>query len=93
MVKGVDVAKTTSAFIVSNRKEANHKNLKNNVGYVIPYEITDEVAIGFVEYSRAEGIVQEQGQSSFKLASEKYSLEIATSKYLKVFDKVLNNVH
>src|SRR5690554_5938133 len=59
-----------------------------NVGYVLPFDITEEVAEGFVQYTKNEILVTEQKKLALKLAKEKYSLEVATQNYLKVFNKV-----
>ena len=59
-----------------------------NIGYVIPFEITDQVAEEFVTYSQNSNIVEMQKQNALNLAIEKYSLEAATKKYLKVLGNV-----
>src|SRR5690554_2632136 len=59
-----------------------------NVGYVLPFDITDKTAEGFVQYTKNEILVTEQKKLALKLAKEKYSLEVATQNYLKVFDKI-----
>lgn len=59
-----------------------------NIGYVLPFKITDKVAQDFVDYSRNNIHVAEQGEYAFGLAKEKYSLEVATKNYLKVFELV-----
>lgn len=59
-----------------------------NVGYVLPFEITNEVAVRFVEYTQKEKLIDEQRKLALNLAEEKYSLERATEKYLKVFKRL-----
>lgn len=59
-----------------------------NVGYVLPFEITDAVAQEFVTYSQNDLLTAQQGEQSLKLAKEKYSLEKATESYLRVFEKI-----
>lgn len=60
----------------------------NNIGYVLPFDITDEVAQNFVVYSQNNGLINEQEKQSLRLATEKYSLEKATENYLNVFRKI-----
>lgn len=61
---------------------------KYNVGYVLPFEITEEVAKEFVDYTKNENLAHEQKESALKLAKEKYSLEVATESYLKIFTRI-----
>ncbi|MCW8310875.1 glycosyltransferase family 4 protein [Sphingobacterium sp. InxBP1] len=58
-----------------------------NVGYVLPYEITDEIAQKFVNYTKDSAKIEVQGINALKLAEEKYSLEVATQNYLRVFQR------
>jgi len=61
---------------------------KYNVGYVLSFEITEEVAKEFVEYTKNENLAHEQKKSALKLAKKKYSLEVATQSYLKIFERI-----
>lgn len=61
---------------------------KYNVGYVLSFEITEEVAKAFVDYTKNENLAHEQKESALKLAKEKYSLEVATESYLKIFTRI-----
>src|SRR5690606_10978801 len=61
---------------------------KYNVGYVLPFKITEEVAKEFVDYTKNENLAHEQKESALKLAKEKYSLEVATESYLKIFTRI-----
>jgi len=61
---------------------------KYNVGYVLSFEITEEVAKEFVDYTKNENLAHEQKESALKLAKEKYSLEVATESYLKIFTRI-----
>ncbi|WP_343557296.1 glycosyltransferase family 4 protein [Sphingobacterium sp.] len=59
-----------------------------NVGYVLSYEITDDVAESFVSYTRDEAQINLQGSNALQLAKDEYSLEVATRNYLKVFQRI-----
>lgn len=61
---------------------------KYNVGYVLSFEITEEVAKDFVDYTKNENLAHEQKESALKLAKQKYSLEVATESYLKILEKI-----
>lgn len=61
---------------------------KYNVGYVLSFEITEKVAKEFVEYTKNEDLTHEQKESALKLAKQKYSLEVATESYLKIFTRI-----
>lgn len=59
-----------------------------NVGYVLPFEVTDKAVQNFVEYTHDEEFIDEQKKQALMLAKEKYTLEKATESYLKVFRKI-----
>jgi glycosyltransferase involved in cell wall biosynthesis len=59
----------------------------NNIGYVLPFEITEKIADDFVNYTKNNSLITEQGLASHRLAVEKFSLEVATDNYLKVIKK------
>lgn len=63
-----------------------------NIGYVLPFEITEKVAEDFVKYSQNTELIDQQGNCALELAKEKYSLEKATENYLKILNKVIPNV-
>lgn len=63
-----------------------------NIGYVLPFEITEKVAEDFVKYSQNTELIEQQGNCALELAKEKYSLEKATENYLKILNKVIPNV-
>ena len=43
------------------------------------------MALEFVKYMSNAEILKQQGDNSYKLAKEEYSLEVAVDKYLKIF--------
>lgn len=59
---------------------------KKNVGYVLPFEITYDDAVRFVEYTRNVNLLSEQSICALNLAKENYSLEIASKKYFKLIE-------
>lgn len=59
---------------------------KKNVGYVLPFEITYDDAVRFVEYTRNVNLLSEQSICALDLAKENYSLDIASKKYFKVLE-------
>ena len=62
---------------------------EHNCGYVLPPKVSDEAAKAFVEYMTNDVLLKEQGENAFKLAKEKYSLEIAVEKYMGIFNKII----
>ena len=60
----------------------------SNVGYVLPFEITETTAKEFVNYTKNDELINQQSVAALKLATEKFSLEVATENYLKVFKKI-----
>ncbi len=59
-----------------------------NVGFVLPYDVTDKEAEDFVNYTKNTLLIESQEKSAIELAKEKYSLKVATKSYLKVFNKI-----
>jgi glycosyltransferase involved in cell wall biosynthesis len=59
-----------------------------NIGYVLSGNISDNDAEGFVAYSYDTELVDKQKFHAHELAKEKYSLEFATKRYLKVFENI-----
>lgn len=59
-----------------------------NVGFVLPYDVTDKEAEDFVNYTKNTLLIESQEKSAIELAKEKYSLKVATKNYLKVFNKI-----
>lgn len=64
--------------------------MQNNLGYVLPPIVTAQVANDFVRYINNTELLTQQGNNAYKIAVEKYSLEIAIEKYLKIFRSIIN---
>lgn len=60
-------------------------------GYVLPTNITDSIAKDFVNYMNDSSKIEEAGKNAYQLATERYSLEIAITKYLEIFNSVLSS--
>lgn len=61
---------------------------KYNCGYVLPPQLTDKAVEEFVEFMSNEENLKRAGQNAYRLAEEKYSLEIATKKYLDILRNI-----
>lgn len=61
-----------------------------NCGYVLPPTINDEDAEKFVEYMNNLELQEKQRVNSLKLAKEKFSLDCAVEKYMKIFKLLLS---
>lgn len=59
-----------------------------NCGYVLPPKVSEDAAKAFVDYMTNDALLKEQGENAFALAKEKYSLEVATEKYMGIFDNI-----
>lgn len=57
----------------------------DNVGYVLPEVVTDEMAKEFVNYTLDSENLNVQKFNALKLAKKKYALEVAVEKYIKLF--------
>lgn len=65
---------------------------EKNVGYVLPFEIDEQVAADFIKYTKETTLNIEQGKNALQLAKERYSLAIASEKYMDIMKKNSNNV-
>ena len=59
-----------------------------NCGYVLPPRVSEDAAKAFVDYMTNDSLLEEQGENAFVLAKEKYSLEVASEKYMGIFDRI-----
>ena len=63
---------------------------ENQCGFVLPYRPTSEDIQKFVDYVKDDELLCQQGKNA-KAKAKDYSLPVAVEKYLKVFEKVLDN--
>lgn len=61
---------------------------KYNCGYVLPPTIDDDSAIEFVKYMNNSTLLKEQGENSYLLAKDNYSLDCAVEKYMRIFNSI-----
>tara|TARA_Y100000389_G_C17468016_1_gene527504 strand:- start:2617 stop:3840 length:1224 start_codon:yes stop_codon:yes gene_type:complete len=54
---------------------------KENIGYILPPQISDNAVKNFVQYLNNESLLEEQRQNSLKIAEQKYSKVMAIEKY------------
>lgn len=66
--------------------------VKENIGYVLPDVITDEVAKNFAVYSQNKALIEDQQLNALKIAKENYALDVAVLKYNKIFMEIFVNV-
>lgn len=60
----------------------------DNIGYVLPEIITTEDVKNFVSYTYDTEKAARQKINAFNKAVSSYSLEIATKRYIKIFDQI-----
>lgn len=76
--------------IVINHKGWQAETIENeNIGYVLPPIVTQEVARKFVAYMNDIDLLKKQGENGYQLAMKEYSLEVAVERYMKIFNSVL----
>jgi|SRR5690625_437692 len=61
---------------------------KDNLGYVLPPQITLKAAQDFVLYTQDEELYKTQKMNALNKAKESYSLEVAYINYLRIFNKI-----
>ena len=59
---------------------------KENIGYVLPDVINDESAAAFALYTQNDILIKVQQDKALHIAKESYALDVAISKYNKIFD-------
>ena len=75
--------------ILINYKGWQAEVIKNkNVGYVLPANVTVDVAKEFVEYISNAKLLEVQRTNALNIAKEEYSLEVAVEKYMRIFSKI-----
>ena len=65
---------------------------KENIGYVLPDVINDDVARNFAVYSQNKTLIANQQINALNIAKENYSLAAAVLKYNKIFKNIFANV-
>ena len=60
---------------------------KLNIGYILNYSMSETDIIDFIDYTKQFELIQNQSKNAFKVAEEKFSLKIATDKYLDILKK------
>src|SRR5690554_2170203 len=61
-----------------------------NIGYVLPFNVNKVEAKNFVNYTKDSNLHKIQSENALQLAESKYSLEIASQKYIKIFNSIEN---
>lgn len=57
---------------------------KFNIGYILNYSLSQTDIIDFVDYTKQFELIQDQSENALKVAKDKYSLKIATNKYIEI---------
>lgn len=63
---------------------------KDNLGFVLPEELTDKSIQEFVKYTQNEELLKTQQKNAFEKAKQCYSLDKASEKYLDIFEEILS---
>lgn len=61
---------------------------ENNCGYVLPPKVNAEMASKFVEWANNKELLAKQGINAYELAKREFSLEVAVSRYMKIFNSI-----
>ena len=62
---------------------------KYNIGYVLPPKVNRESAERFVAWAQNKELLKKQGLNSYELAKKEFCLEVAVSKYMKIFRSII----
>ena len=61
---------------------------KNNCGHVLPPKVDAEMARKFVKWASNKELLKKQGINSYELAKREYCLEVASARYMKIFNSI-----
>jgi glycosyltransferase involved in cell wall biosynthesis len=61
---------------------------KENLGYVLPEIITDNIAKNFVKYTKDFNLIETQKKNALNVAKSCYSLNVAVNKYTNLFETI-----
>lgn len=61
---------------------------KENLGYVLPEVITDNIAKNFVQYTRDFNLIETQKKNALNVAKSRYSLNVAVNKYIDLLETI-----
>lgn len=64
---------------------------KHNFGFVLPPKVDEKMAKDFSDYMNNTELLQQQGKNAYNQAVSEYSLEVAVSKYMGIFDKIMKS--
>lgn len=65
---------------------------KENVGYVLPLKITKDNVDSFVTYTQNIELQKQQKINALEKAKSSYSLDVASGKYLIIFNEILSTL-
>jgi glycosyltransferase involved in cell wall biosynthesis len=65
---------------------------KENIGYVLPDVINDDMAKNFAVYSQNKTLIANQQINALNIAKQNYSLDAAVLKYNKIFKNIFAKV-
>ncbi|WP_370861036.1 glycosyltransferase family 4 protein [Parabacteroides faecis] len=58
-------------------------------GYVLPSQLTDNSVTDFISFIMNDDKMEQMGENAYKLAKQEFSLEVATDKYMQVFNSII----
>lgn len=64
---------------------------ENNCGYVLPPSVNNTMAKEFVEWASNTELLKQQGQNALNLAKKEFCLEVASSRYMKIFKSIIKD--
>lgn len=60
--------------------------IKTNIGYVLPELLSDEAVESFASYTHNHTLIKEHQEKALHTAKENYALDVALTKYNKIFN-------
>jgi glycosyltransferase involved in cell wall biosynthesis len=66
--------------------------MKENIGYVLPVVINDNMVKQFVLYSQKKEVIAKQKENALNIAEACYAIDVAALKYKLIFKDIFTNV-
>jgi len=63
--------------------------INENIGFVLPIEITDNAVREFINYSQDKSLIKNQKENALKKAESSYSIDVVLKKYIRILEDII----
>ena len=87
--KFFDTLAAGKPILINHKGWQKEEIIKENIGYVLPVVLNDEEVKKFLLYSQNKSLIAKQQENALNIARQGYAVEIALTKYNKIFENIL----